>query len=56
MLNWYDVIKDQWSWGVYASRSDLDIYVKAGWITSDQADEIAGVNTNTTSNTVETTK
>lgn len=40
---WYEIIKEQWDWGCYTSRDQLDIYVNCGWITADQADEIAGV-------------
>lgn len=43
MVNWYEMIKEQWDWGCYTSRGQLDIYVNCGWITADQADEIAGV-------------
>lgn len=41
MMDWYDVIKEQWEWGCYTDRSQLDVYVNAGWITAEQADEIA---------------
>lgn len=43
MMTWYEIIKEQWSWGCYTSREQLDIYVNCGWITTDQADEIAQV-------------
>lgn len=43
MMSWYDIIKEQWSWGCYTSRDQLQVYVNCGWITADQADEIAGV-------------
>lgn len=43
MADWYTIIKQQWDWGCYTDRSQLDVYVAAGWITADQADEIAGV-------------
>lgn len=43
MMSWYDVIKEQWDWGCYTSRDQLQVYVNCGWITADQADKIAGV-------------
>lgn len=43
MMSWYEILKVQWAWGYYTDRSQLDVYVDAGWITADQADEIAGV-------------
>ena len=41
MMSWYEILKVQWAWGYYTDRSQLDVYVDAGWITADQADEIA---------------
>lgn len=38
---WYEIIKEQWSWGAYKSVDDLQIYVNAGWITQAQAEDIA---------------
>ena len=49
-MTWYDMIKEQWSWGCYTSRDQLDVYVSVGWITAEQADEIAGVKTVTATN------
>ena len=46
-MTWYDMIKEQWNWGCYTSRDQLDVYVNVGWITAEQADEIAGVKTAT---------
>lgn len=47
-MSWYEIIKEQWSWGCYTSRSQLQPYVNCGWITSQQADEIAGVKSSST--------
>ena len=52
---WYEIIKEQWSWGCYTSRDQLQIYVNCGWITADQADEIAGVGKYAKSDTSDTT-
>lgn len=43
MMNWFTIIQEQWNWGCYTSREQLDVYVNAGWITADQADQIAQV-------------
>lgn len=40
---WYEIIKEQWDWGCYTLRDQLQVYVNCGWITADQADEIAQV-------------
>lgn len=48
MISWYEIIKEQWSWGCYTSRSQLQPYVNCGWITSQQADEIADVKSSST--------
>lgn len=37
----FEMIKTQWSWGVYKSVDDLQVYVNAGWITAEQAKTIA---------------
>lgn len=54
-VTWYEIIKEQWSWGCYTSRDQLQIYVNCGWITADQADEIAGVGKYAKSDTSDTT-
>ena len=53
-VTWYEIIKEQWSWGCYTSRDQLQIYVNCGWITADQADEIAGVGKYAKSDTSDT--
>lgn len=43
-MDWYILLKKQWDLHCYTDRSQLDVFVNAGWITSHQADVIAGVN------------
>lgn len=47
MMSWFTIIQEQWNWGCYTSRDQLQVYVNCGWITSQQADEISGVKSNT---------
>lgn len=40
-MTWYQSIKNMWNWGCYTSREQLQVFVNSGWITAEQADEIA---------------
>lgn len=43
MYNWYDTIKQYFGLGLYTA-DQVAVFVAAGWITTEQAEEITGQN------------